>query len=192
MIRPWNRDLASAALETLLVRSWEPFCIEEYNISRPGSQNVRKCCACHESHSPPSANIAPATTWISWLILITYEASFTMRRATRVTLHFYQILRLPGKVGFTIDAPHIWNVIYHARKKQRRFPTSRNTAPARKYHSHDWSTSHMKRHLHCAEQAKSPFKFSTYGACHVLVSSRFELEIPALLPPMTISRTILR
>ena len=36
MIRPWNRHLAPAASETLLVRSWKRFCIEKYNISRSG------------------------------------------------------------------------------------------------------------------------------------------------------------
>ena len=36
MIRPWNRHLAPAASETLLVRPWTRFCIEKYNISRSG------------------------------------------------------------------------------------------------------------------------------------------------------------
>ena len=36
MIRAWNRHLAPAASETLLVRSWRRFCIEKYNISRSG------------------------------------------------------------------------------------------------------------------------------------------------------------
>ena len=31
-------------------------------------------------------------------------------------------------------------------------PTSPNTAPATQNESHDWSASHMKRHLECAEQ----------------------------------------
>ena len=36
IIRPWNRHLAPAASETLLVRSRRRFCIEKYNISRSG------------------------------------------------------------------------------------------------------------------------------------------------------------
>ena len=36
IIRPWNRHLAPAASETLLVRPWTGFCIEKYNISRSG------------------------------------------------------------------------------------------------------------------------------------------------------------
>ena len=35
-IRAWNRHLAPAASETLLVRSRGRFCIEKYNISRSG------------------------------------------------------------------------------------------------------------------------------------------------------------
>ena len=45
-------------------------------------------------------------------------------------------------------------------------PTSANTAPATQNESHDWSASHMKRHLQCAEQQTSQDKFTKYCACH--------------------------
>ena len=45
-------------------------------------------------------------------------------------------------------------------------PTSPNTAPATQNASHDWSASHMKRHLECAEQAKSTSNLTKYCACH--------------------------
>ena len=45
-------------------------------------------------------------------------------------------------------------------------PTSPNTAPATQNESHDWSASHMKRHLECAEQAKSTSNLTKYCACH--------------------------
>ena len=203
----------------------------------------------------------------SWLILDTYEPSFTLRGATGVTLQLHQILRLPRKLTLMIVAPHIWNVIYNARSNtgfhptspntapatkslssrcqrklsellppiERRFednpriirpwseddprmirpwnrhlapaasetllvpswrrilygkiqhfalrlspkmsrnavpatkshtPTSANTAPATQNESHDWSASHMKRHLECAEQAKSTSNLTKYCACH--------------------------
>ena len=51
--------------------------------------------------------------WISWLIHLTFETSFTMRGATRVSLQLHQILRLPRKMNLMIDPPHIWNVIYN-------------------------------------------------------------------------------
>ena len=105
-----------------------------------------KYCACHAK-------------WISWLIHITYETSFTMRGATVNTLQPHQILRLPRKMNFIyfmIDPHHIWNVTYNARSNRHHPPTSPNTAPATQNESHDWSASHMKRHLQCAEQQASP------------------------------------
>ena len=47
--------------------------------------NLTKYCACHAK-------------WISWLIRITYETSFTMRGATGITFQPHQILRLPRKM----------------------------------------------------------------------------------------------
>ena len=51
-----------------------------------------------------------------------------------------------------IDPRQIWNVIYNARSNKSHPPTSPNTAPATKNDSHDWSLSHMKCYLQCAEQ----------------------------------------
>ena len=82
------------------------------------ASNFSKYCACHAK-------------WISWLIRIAYETSFTMRRATGITLQLHQ-----------------------------------NTAPATQNESHDWSTSHMKRHLQCAEQQSTPSNLTKYCACH--------------------------
>ena len=44
-------------------------------------------------------------------------------------------------------------------------PTSPNFAPATKK-SQDWSSSHIKRHLHCAQQQTSPSNVTKYCACH--------------------------
>ena len=44
---------------------------------------------------------------------------------------------------------------------------SPNTAPATKSDSHDWSSSHMNRHLQCAEQQDSPSNVTKYCTCHV-------------------------
>ena len=117
------------------------------------ASNFSKYCACHAK-------------WISWLIRIAYETSFTMRRATGITLQLHQILRLSRKMNLMIDPHHIWNVIYNARSNRHHPPTSPNTAPATQNESHDWSTSHMKRHLQCAEQQASPSNFTNYCACH--------------------------
>ena len=115
--------------------------------------NLTKYCACHAK-------------WISWLIRITYETSFTMRGATGITLQPHQILRLPRKMNLMIDPHHIWNVIYNARSNRHHPPTSPNTAPAKQNECHDWSASHMKRHLQCAKLQASHSNLTKHCACH--------------------------
>ena len=115
--------------------------------------NFFKYSACHEK-------------WFLWLILLTYKMSFTIRGATRLTLQSHQILHLPRKMGLLIDFSHIWNVIYNKRSSRCHPPTSSNIAPATKNESHDWSTSHMRCHLQCAEQQKATSNFSKYCVCH--------------------------
>ena len=117
------------------------------------SSNFTKYCACHAK-------------WISWLIRITYETSFTMRGATRVILQLHQIVRLPRKMNLMIDPHHIWKVIYNARSNKSHPPTSPNSAPATQNQSHDWPCSHMEGHLQCAEQQESSSNFTKYCACH--------------------------
>ena len=115
--------------------------------------NLTKYCACRVKR-------------ISSLIRVTYETSFTMRGATSIALQRHQILRLPHKKSLVFDPRHIWNVIYNARSNRHRPPTSPNTAPATQNDSHDWSSSHMERHLQCAEQQASPCNLTKYCACH--------------------------
>ena len=117
------------------------------------TSNLTKYCACHAK-------------WISWLIRGTYETSFRMRGGCKVNLQPHQILRLPRKMNLMIDPRHIWNVIYNARSNNRHRTSSPNTAPATQNESHDWSASHMKRHLECAEDAKSTSNLTKYCACH--------------------------
>ena len=89
-----------------------------------------------------------------------------MRGATSVTLQPHQIPRLPHRMTRMLDRRHIWNVIYNARSSRCHHPTSPNTAPATQNDSHAWSSSHMKRHLQCAEQRVSPSNLTKYCACH--------------------------
>ena len=89
-----------------------------------------------------------------------------MRGATGITLQPHQILRLPRKRNVMIDPHHIWNVIYNARSDRHHLATSPNTAPATPKECHDWSASHMKRHLQCAEQQASTSNLTKYCACH--------------------------
>ena len=121
--------------------------------------NFTKYCAC------------PAK-WMSWLILLTYETSFTMRGATGITLTPHQILRLPRKMNVMIDRAHTWNVISNAQSSKSHPPTSPTTAPALQNECHDWSCSRMKRHLQCAEQQASPSNLTKYCACHAKLHSQ--------------------
>ena len=51
-------------------------------------------------------------------------------------------------------------------------PRSPNAAPATKNDAHHWLSSHMKRHLQCAEQQASPSNLTKYCACHAKVHSK--------------------
>ena len=81
--------------------------------------NLTKYCACHAER-------------LTYLIIITYETSFTMRGATGVTIQPHQIPRLPHKMTRMLDRRHIWNIISNARSNRYHDPTSPNTAPATK------------------------------------------------------------
>ena len=115
--------------------------------------NLTKYCACH-------------VTWLSWLILVTYETSFTMRGATGITLQPHQVLCLPRKMMRIIGCRDIWNIIYNARSNRHHPPTSPNTVPATKNDAHHRLSWQLKRHLQCAEQQASPSNLTKYCACH--------------------------
>ena len=95
-----------------------------------------------------------------------------LRLPQKVTLQDHQILRLPRKMTLMLDLRHIWNVIYNARRNRHHPPTSPNTAPATQNDSHAWSSSHMERHLQCAEQQASPSNLTKYCACHAKLHSK--------------------
>ena len=65
-----------------------------------------------------------------------------------------------------IDQHDIWNAFYNARNNRWHPPTSPNTAPATQNDCHDWSSSHMKRYLQCAEQQVASSNITKYCACH--------------------------
>ena len=120
--RPYSSDLG------------DDFVLKNTTFRAPAiSQNVTKCCACHEkSHSNFTKCCACHAKCISWLIRVTYETSFTMRGASNVNLQPQQILRLPRKMNLMFDPRFIWNFISNAQSKQCQPPTSANTAPATK------------------------------------------------------------
>ena len=79
-----------------------------------------------------------------------------LRLPRKVTLRHHQMLLLPRQMMRIIDCRRIWNVIYNARSNRHRPPTSPNTAPATQDDSHDWSSSHMERHLQARSNRHHP------------------------------------
>ena len=129
-------------------------------------QSTTPVLTCTTKYYSSTTLYYPVLQSTSWLIRITYETSFTMRGATKGSLQLQQILRLPCKMNLMIDPHRICNVIYNARSDRNLPPTSPNTAPATQKECHDWSASHMKRHLQCAEQQSTPSNLAKYCACH--------------------------
>ena len=165
-------------IRTPFASSWTSVIVQTHQILRlPRKMNLM-IDPCHtwnaiynargnKCHCPNSPNTTPATQkGISWLILVTHETLFTMRGVTSVIVQTHQILRLPRKMNLMIDLCHTWNAIYNARSNKCHCPNSPNTAPATKNESHDWSLSHMKHYLQCAEQQVSLSKLTKYCACH--------------------------
>ena len=108
--------------------------------------NLTKDCTCHEKS-------------FAWLILLTFQTSFTMRRATRLTLQPHQIMRTA--TGLTLQPHEIrrlphnshdwcsWHVTrsYIARSNKSHLPNSPNTVPATANDSHDWLRNGLLRHI---------------------------------------------
>ena len=122
----------------------------EQQVSR---SNLTKYCACHAER-------------LTYLIIITCEASFTMRGATDLPVQHHQILRLSRRKTHILSPHHIWNLILNARSNRCHHPTSANTAPVTRKDSHTESSWRMKRHLQCAEQQTFPSNITKYCACH--------------------------
>ena len=59
---------------------------------------MKRHLQCAEQQASPShltKYCACRAKWMSWLIVLTYETSFPMRRAARLTLQLHQILQKP-------------------------------------------------------------------------------------------------
>ena len=81
-------------------------CVEQ--VKSPS--NLTKYCACHAK-------------WMSSMICVTYETSFPMRGASKVTLQPHQILRLPHEIlKLKISSETPWSASAN-RKMIRRYPT---------------------------------------------------------------------
>ena len=130
----------------------------------------------HETVTPQPASqprllFTPTTSILYWKIQhfalrLSFQISPNTAPATKSDTSTSPILRLPWKMNLMIDPCHTWNAIYNVRSNKCHCPNSPNTAPATKNESHDWSLSHMKRYLQCAEQQVASSNITKYCACH--------------------------
>ena len=136
------------------------------------ASNLTKYCACHEICK---FKISAETPWI---------ASANRKTIRRHSEHNPRIKSSSRTRRFgDLTRPIVETILYWkiqhlalwpspkmspnaAPATKSHAPTSPNTAPATQNASHDWSASHMKRHLECAEQAKSTSNLTKYCACH--------------------------
>ena len=101
MIREWNRQPATRlATEVTFHADQQHFVLKNTTFRAPAIlPNFTKYCTCHEKwHSKITKYCTCHEKWLLWLILVTFETLFTMRRAADATLQPHQILRLPRKI----------------------------------------------------------------------------------------------
>ena len=142
MIRPWSdhdptmktQTATRLASEVTFRAHHEHFLLKNTTFrAQSYIQTFTKYCACHvKCHLNFTKYCACHAERLTYLVLIAYETSFTVRGATGVTIQPHQILRLPRKMTRLLYRPHIWNVISNARSNRCHYPTSPNTAPGTK------------------------------------------------------------
>ena len=79
---------------------------------------MTKYFACHEEG-------------LSWLILVTYETSFTMRRATALTLQRHQILCLPQKITLQNSPKYERDLVKTAETSEKSFTADQDPTMSR-------------------------------------------------------------
>ena len=107
-----------------------------------------------------------SSTTLYYKVLLQYYSVVHSATTYYSSITLYYKAAFIWTVIYMIDVRRIWNVMYNARSNRSHPPTSPNTAPATQNDCEDWSASHMKRHLQCAEQQDSQSNFTKYCACH--------------------------
>ena len=112
----------------------------EQRVSR---SNLTKYCACHAER-------------LTYLVLIAYETSFTVRGATRVTIQPHQILRLPRKMTLQDFKENL------QKKVKRHFQCGADPSMIRPWSDHDPSMIRPgKRKPQPASQVRLLFQLTT-------------------------------
>ena len=113
-----------------------------------------------------STTLYYSSTTLYYKVLLQYYSVVHSATTYYSSITLYYKAAFIWTVIYMIDVRRIWNVMYNARSNRSHPPTSPNTAPATQNDCDDWSASHMKRHLQCAEQQDSQSNFTKYCACH--------------------------
>ena len=129
------------------------YSVRQSNTQDWSSSHLKRHLQCAEQQE--TSNLTKYCTWHAKRL-----ACFIL------AIELHQILHLPQKVIGLLNPHHIWSLIYNARSNRCPPPTSPNTAPATQNDSPAQSSSHMKRHLQCAEQQVSRSNLTKYCACH--------------------------
>ena len=127
----------------------------EQQVSR---SNLTKYCACHAER-------------LTYLVLITYETSFTVRGATGVTIQPHQLLRLPHKIALQNFWQNLW------KQMKRHFQCGDDPSMIREWSDHDPSLIRpWKRKPQPASQVRLLFE---------LTASIFYCKIQRFAPNLT-------
>ena len=115
----WPNTAPTTKSDTHSSSSWHMKLHLQCAEQQVSQSNLTKYCTCHAER-------------LAYLVLITYETSFTVRGATGVTIQPHQMLRLSRRKTHMLNPHHISNLIYNARSNRCHPPTSPNAAPATK------------------------------------------------------------
>ena len=136
------------------------------------SSNITEYCACHanwllklsqkfpENCWNVTSNAGPIREWSENETVTPQPASQPrLLFALATSIFYWKIQHFALRLSFQIS-PNT------APATESDSSTSPNTAPATKRDCHDWSSSHMKRYLQCAEQQMASSNITEYCACH--------------------------
>ena len=130
----------------------------EQQVSR---SNLTKYCACHAER-------------LTYLVLITYETSFTVRGATGVTIQPHQILRLPRKIALQNFWQNLW------KQMKRHFQRGADPTMIRAWSDHENANRNPPRKWGYFSSSPGAFSIVKYNVLHPILHSNFHqiLRLP--------------
>ena len=121
----------------------------EQQVSR---SNLTKYCACHAER-------------LTYLVLITYETSFTLRGATGVTIQPHQILRLPRKIALQNFWQNLW------KQMKRHFQCGDDPRMIRAWSDHENANRNPPRNRGYFSSSPRAFSIEKYNVSRPILHS---------------------